>query len=318
MYDNKKYIALLVIVLTLLGCASPYKFKPQKDEYQYFFGIKLPVLSHNQKQFIVTDKMKKAIKNVKDFKWEEYHNNSSLKRKYFIGSIKNSFSDYGKKYDIRYRFENDNLIYCSKNFYKHSPYLKIRNKKVWLNVSNSLIYFPNGKIKYYYSNFYSEITNDCSFEYGKECTFSENGEVLFEIDYDKNFNMKLTKVFELASPFLSKIKDSTATIDVSRKFDQNSGYWVIQNWETSEIEVSDSLGVHKGTNYNLVIIDDKARKVITGEKCTPLPIPQKKLNIDDLIKKNNSNFNKYYLPDLYKKRQKILDSLEIALKNKKW
>ena len=130
--------------------------------------------------------------------------------------------------------------------------------------------------------------------------------------------MKLTKVFDLAAPFLSKIRDSTATIDVTRKFDQNSGYWVIQNWETSEIEVSDSLGVHKGTNYNLVIIDDKARKVITGEKCTPLTIPQKKLVIDDLIKKNNNQYNKYYLPDLYKKRQKILDSLEIALKNKKW
>ena len=317
MHDNKKYIALLVIVLTLLGCASPYKFKPQKDEYQYFFGIKLPVLSDNKKQFIVTYKIKKAIKNVKDFKWEEYHNNPSLKRKYFIGSIENSFTDYGKKYDIRYRFENDNLIYCSKNFYLNFPFLNGIKEKLFLKSLNHYVYYPNGNIRTYNSVLRSKIT-DNYLEYGKDYIFSENGEVLFEIDYEKNFNMKLTKVFELAAPFLSKIKDSTATIDVTRKFDQNSGYWVIQNWETSEIEVSDSLGVHQGTNYNLVIIDDKAQKVIAGKKFTPLKHLQKTIDIDVMIKDYNNQYNNNYLADLYKKRRKKLDSLEIALKNKKW
>ena len=315
MHDNKKHIALLVIVLTLLGCASPYKFKPQKDEYEYFFGVKLPVLSDNKKQFIVTDKIKKAIKNVKDYN-EVDRSDPAMRQKYLLGS-KAQFHDYRKNKEVCYFFDNNICSGFQKNFYKSINALKVLNKKIYFVVTVTTTYHQNGKIKNYDNSIYFYLTEG-GFNYGKEYTYSENGKVLFEIDFDKNFSMKLSKVFELAAPFLSKIKDSTSIIDVSRKFDQNIGYWVIQNWETSEIEVADSLGVHKGTNYNLVIIDDKARKVITGEKCTPLTIPQKKLDIDDLIKKNNNQYNKYYLPDLYKKRQKILDSLEIALKNKKW
>lgn len=318
MQGNKRYIIFIVLVSIILGCSSTYKFKPQKDEYQYFFGIKLPVLSDNKKQFIVTDKMKKAIKTVKDYNWEEYHNNEIIKRKFFIGD-ENSFYDYRENKEIHYGFSNehkDNSV--SIGFYKLSPYIKILNKKVWLYISNSFNYYPNSKIRYFRSNMYSTITNDCSLEYGKECNFSENGEVLFEIDYEKNFSMKLTKVFELASPYISEIKDSTSIIDVTRKFDQNSGYWVIQNWEASEIEVSDSLGVHKGTNYNLVIIDDKTQKVIAGKKFIPLKQLQKTIDINVMIKEYNSQYNKDYLTDLYKKRRKIVDSLDSVLKNKKW
>ena len=89
MEGSKINIVYVFLVLTFLGCSSlnDNKFRPKKDRYQYFFGIKLPVLSDNKKQFIVTDKMKKAVKNVKDFKWEEYHNNEAIKRKYFIRNI---------------------------------------------------------------------------------------------------------------------------------------------------------------------------------------------------------------------------------------
>ena len=264
--------------------------------------------------------MKKALKAVKDFKWKEYHNNAFIKRKYFIGS-KNQFYDYGKKYDILYSFADTLYSYgyysCQKNYYLYSPYLKTINDKIFFRPTTYIDYYPNGNIRNYRSDIRSRIT-DNYLEYGKEYTFSENGELLFEIDYDKNFSMKLTKVFELASPYISVIKDSTSIIDVTRKFDQNSGYWVIENWETSEIEVSDSLGVHKGTNYNLVIIDDKAQKVIEGKKFTPLKQLQKTIDIDVMIKEYNKQYNKDYLTDLYKKRYKILDSLKIALKNKKW
>ena len=58
MQENKRHIIFVLLALTVLGCSSvnENKFKPLKDKYENFFGIKLPVLSDNKKQFIVTNK----------------------------------------------------------------------------------------------------------------------------------------------------------------------------------------------------------------------------------------------------------------------
>ncbi|MFN3640052.1 MAG: hypothetical protein ACK4UK_03970, partial [Flavobacterium sp.] len=96
MQGSKTYIALTMLVLLTIGCGSTYKFKPPKDKYQYFFGIKLPVLSDNEKQFVVTNKMKKAIKNAKDFNCKRDELYDSLKKKYLHFNFVKFFWAFGR------------------------------------------------------------------------------------------------------------------------------------------------------------------------------------------------------------------------------
>lgn len=307
MQGNKRYFIFILLVSLTIGCRSTYKFKPQRDEYHYFFGIKLPVLSNGQKQFIVTDKMKKAIKNAKDFEWKRDELYNSLKKKYLLVE-EESYYLYNNENYIRYNFFSDGRSIYQKNYFITTPYLEALKKQLDMQIICDSKYNQNGNIVYYSSNILCEMSLGSNFPFGKKILFDNKGILIFEIDYEKKFNMKFTEVFELVSNKLPKYDEKTK-ITLKRFFDEENGYWIIIYGKSLE----------KITSYNeyiskkVLIIDDKTQKIVFEQNIDPNHDDFYNINQNDIlelyIKSINKQYNVEYLSELEDKFNSIYKNI---------
>jgi hypothetical protein len=260
---------LFVFLLTACGTTKQKRIQPAKNHFEVFFGLKLPVLSDNKKVFQYTKRVDQARKlltvNGKDSIYRDRFEDVYQKNK-------EEFISY------TYDFTANNIVNITEYYYQKLPQIHSSIKGGILHIHANLNFYKDtGRIRKYRSSISSEKVFEYGFDYGIWYVFDEKGKIVYSIDFEKRYQMKLADVIDLFIANTPSFEQGKA-LDVSRVFDKDSSYWVIYYEK-------------EGRGYNFVI-DDAAKKIISPDQ------KEKYLNKYEIITTYSKNFDKKYLQNL--------------------
>jgi hypothetical protein len=263
-----KVIWLLSFLLCISCGVNKLKWiQPAKNHFEVFMGLKLPVFSDNKKVFQYTKKVDQARKLLKG--------KDSIYRDHFediYAKNKQEFISY------TYYFTANNIINIAEYYHQRLPQIHSSIKDGILHIHANLNFYKDtGRIRKYKCSISSEKVFEYGFDYGKWYVFDEKGKIVYSIDFEKHYQMKLADVIDLFianTPSFEQGKE----LEISRVFDKDNSYWVV-HYE------NDIRG------YN-VVIDDAAKKIINPEQT------ESYLKDYEIITAYNKNFDKKYLQNL--------------------
>lgn len=259
----------LLSALLFLSCGSnkQKRIQPAKNHFDVFMGLKLPVLSDNKKVFQYTKRVDQARKLLKG--------KDSIYRDHFediYAKNKQEFISY------TYYFTANNIVNITEYYYQKLPQIHSSIKGGILHIHADLNFYKDtGRIRKYRCSISSEKVFKSGFDYGIWYVFDEKGKIVYTIDFEKRYQMKLADVIDLFIANTPSFEQGKA-LDVSRVFDKDNSYWVIYYEK-------------EGRGYNLVI-DDATKKTISPDQ------KEKYLNKYEIITTYNKNFDKKYLQNL--------------------
>lgn len=270
-FDETLKVIWLLSFLLCISCEAikQKRIQPKKNHFEAFFGLKLPVLSENKKVFQYTKRVDQTRKLL------TLNGKDSIYRNRFEDVFQKNKEEF---ISYTYDFTPNNIVNITEYYYQKLPEIHSSIKSGILHIHANLNFYKDtGRIKKYRCSISSENVFSHGFDYGKWYVFDEKGKIVYSIDFEKHYQMKLADVIDLFIANVSSFEQGKV-LDVSRVFDKDNSYWVIYYDKG-------------GRGYNLVI-DDATKKIISPDQ------KEKYLNKYEIITTYNKNFDKKYLQNL--------------------